>query len=44
MTVQQQAPRAATGSRGHRWSAAMYDVLIGPGERRLFSKSTLSAS
>jgi len=38
MTVQQQTAELPAQRRGHRWSAATYDVLIGPGERRLFSK------
>lgn len=29
---------AAGDAKGHRWFAAMYDVVLRPGEKRLFSK------
>jgi len=40
MTLQaeHQTTDTAAQTRGHRWFAAVYDVVIRPGERRLFSK------
>lgn len=38
MTTTREAPATTKPRRGHRWHAAIYDAVIGPGERRLFSK------